>query len=61
MTKIQSNESGQNEKNKRWHKRRKNQLLPDNFSTLTQTEQIEALRSVVIVQSRLIEQMTEGK
>ncbi len=58
MAKINPNEAGQYEKNKRWHKRRKTQLLPDNFSALTQAEQIEALRSVVIVQARLIDVLT---
>lgn len=58
MAKINPNEAGQYEKNKRWHKRRKTQLLSDNFSALTQAEQIEALRSIVIVQARLIDVLT---
>lgn len=57
MAKIAANEQGQYEKQKRWLKRRKSQLLPDNFSGLTQAEQIEALRGVVIVQNRLIERL----
>lgn len=59
MSVIEPNENRQYEKNKKWLKRRKRELLPANFSLLTQTEQIEALRSIVIVQARIIEKIIE--
>ena len=57
MATIDATGQGKTEKNKRWLKRRKGQLLPDNFSVLTQPQQTEVLRGVVIVQARLIEHL----
>ena len=59
MAKIQENAQGQFEKNKRWHKRRKSQLLPDNFDALSTANKLEALRGVVIVQARIIESLLD--
>lgn len=55
MADIEPNSQGQIAKSKKRIKRRKQDLLPANFSQLsTDADRIEALRSLVIEQNRLI-------
>lgn len=55
MADIEPNNEGQIVKSRKRIKRRKRDLLPANFSALsTDADRIEALRSLVIEQNRII-------